>query len=71
MSKTDSFAAALDELRGHSFPDVADRLDVSVKTVRRMVAAGELTTIRFAGRTVRVTEDSLRALFAFAGEGKR
>jgi excisionase family DNA binding protein len=47
----------------HSIPHVALMLDVGVRTVQRMIASGEIKTIRIAGRTVRVTDDSLRALF--------
>jgi len=55
-------------LRAYSLPDVAERLDVSLKTVRRMIDAGELKTFRphRKGRTVRVSERALRELFAEA-----
>lgn len=54
------------ERLGHTIPNVALMLDVGVPTVQRMIASGELKTIRIAGRTVRVTDESLRALFASA-----
>lgn len=59
---------ASDTLRAYSLPDVAERLDVSLKTVRRMIDAGELKIFRphRSGRTVRVSEQSLRNLFADA-----
>ncbi|TDW31404.1 helix-turn-helix domain-containing protein [Cryobacterium psychrophilum] len=59
---------ANDMLRAYSLPDVAERLDVSLKTVRRMIDAGELKIFRphRNGRTVRVSERSLRDLFAHA-----
>ena len=70
MSKTLSMNEPLadDMLRAYSLPDVAERLDVSLKTVRRMIDAGELKTFRplRKGRTVRVSERSLRELFADA-----
>ena len=40
---------------------VAEELDVSVSTVRRLIADGKLVSIRI-GSTVRVTEASLDAL---------
>jgi excisionase family DNA binding protein len=40
--------------------DVAERLKVSVKTVRRMIARGELDICRF-GRLIRVSETDLAA----------
>ncbi|MCU1583652.1 MAG: DNA-binding protein [Microbacteriaceae bacterium] len=57
-----------DVLRAYSLPDVAERLDVSRKTVRRMIDAGELKAFRphRNGRTVRVSERALRDLFADA-----
>jgi excisionase family DNA binding protein len=54
------------ERLGHTIPNVALMLDVGVRTVQRMIASGELKTIRIASRTVRVTDESLRALFADA-----
>ncbi|WP_218649103.1 helix-turn-helix domain-containing protein [Paenarthrobacter nitroguajacolicus] len=59
-------ARADDVLRAYSLPDVAERLGVSLKTVRRMVDSGELKTFHpyRKGRTVRVSEQTLRDLFA-------
>jgi excisionase family DNA binding protein len=54
------------ERLGHTIPNVALMLDVGIRTVQRMIASGELKTIRIAGRTVRVTDESIRALFASA-----
>jgi excisionase family DNA binding protein len=42
---------------------VAERLSVSVKTVRRLVERGELVAHRI-GRAVRVSEDDLRRYIA-------
>jgi excisionase family DNA binding protein len=42
---------------------VAGRLDVSVRTVRRLIAAGELPTHRI-GRAVRVSADDLARFLA-------
>ena len=41
-------------------PQVAEGLDVSTRTVRRLIAAGELVACRF-GRSVRVHPDDLVA----------
>ncbi|WP_205082896.1 helix-turn-helix domain-containing protein [Paracraurococcus ruber] len=46
-----------------SVPAVAERLDVSVKTVRRMIDAGELPAHR-VGRLVRVSADDLLVFLA-------
>ena len=56
---------ASDMLRAYSLPDVAERLDVSLMTVRRMIDTGDLKILRPRrhGRTVRVSEQSLRKLF--------
>jgi excisionase family DNA binding protein len=42
---------------------VAERLAVSRRTVEKLIAAGELRTVRF-GRAVRVTEQALAQLVA-------
>ena len=42
-----------------SLSDVADRFDVSVRTVRRWVDAGELVAHRF-GRQLRVSPEDLK-----------
>jgi excisionase family DNA binding protein len=46
--------------------DVATRLQVSVKTVRRLISVGSLATLRI-GRSVRVTEEALAALTGARG----
>ena len=43
--------------------DVAERLQVSERTVHRLIDAGELAVIRI-GRSIRVSEDALNALLA-------
>ena len=40
--------------------NVADRLQVSARTIHRLVANGDLTVIRI-GRSVRVSEQALKA----------
>jgi excisionase family DNA binding protein len=40
--------------------DVAERLQVSGRTIHRLIASGDLTVIR-VGRSVRVTEEALQA----------
>ena len=58
-------------LRAYSVDEVAERLSVSTKTVRRMIDENELKTLtpRRSGRTIRITEQSLRDLFAAAEAG--
>ncbi|ROQ36801.1 excisionase family DNA binding protein [Frondihabitans sp. PhB188] len=66
MPKTDpSVPFELDRLRAYSFAEVADRLGVSLKTVRRMVDSGDLKAFRphTSGRTIRISETALRNLF--------
>ena len=46
--------------------DVAVRLQVSPRTIHRLVAAGDLSVIRI-GRAVRVSEEALKAFLT--GEG--
>jgi excisionase family DNA binding protein len=41
--------------------DVADRLRLSLRAVRRLIASGELPVLRL-GRAVRVTEEDFAAL---------
>lgn len=60
------------ERLGHTMPHVAQMLDVGVRTIQRMVASGELEAVRFAGRTVRISDRSVRALFeASSTNGRR
>lgn len=42
-----------------SLPEAAEILAVSVKTVRRYIAAGELDAVRLGRRTIRVKVNSL------------
>ena len=42
-----------------SLPEAAEFLAVSVKTVRRYIAAGELDAVRLGRRTIRIRIDSL------------
>ncbi|WP_377805895.1 helix-turn-helix domain-containing protein [Azospirillum sp. A29] len=41
-----------------TIPDVADRLQVSIKTVRRWIVSGELPTVRL-GRQIRIQPKDL------------
>lgn len=69
---TPSDSATGVERLGHTMPHVAQMLDVGVRTDQRMVASGELEAVRFAGRTVRVTDKSVRALFeSTSAKGRR
>ena len=47
--------------------DVAVRLQVSARTVHRLIEAAELAVIRI-GRSVRVSEDALKALLTRADQ---
>jgi excisionase family DNA binding protein len=47
----------------HDVGAVAERLDVSARTVRRLIAAGELPVHRI-GRSVRVSADDLARFLA-------
>ena len=47
-----------------TLPQVADRLQVSMSTVRRLVAAGKLKVVRIGSRNQRVRPDDLRAYIA-------
>ena len=47
-------------LRLLTIKDVAERLQVSGRTINRVVANGDLTVIRI-GRSVRVSEEALKA----------
>ena len=42
-----------------SLPEAAEILAVSVKTVRRYIAAGELDAVRLGRRTIRVRVESI------------
>jgi excisionase family DNA binding protein len=46
-----------------SLDDAAARYDVSVRTVRRRIACGELTGYRFGARLLRVDPQEVDALF--------
>jgi excisionase family DNA binding protein len=48
-----------------SIETVAERLDLSTRTIRRLIDGGELPVHRF-GRAVRIAEDDLRRLAASA-----
>jgi excisionase family DNA binding protein len=45
-----------------SLPEAADILGLSVKTVRRYIASGDLDAVRLGRRTIRVKTDSLDRL---------
>jgi excisionase family DNA binding protein len=47
--------------------DVAERLQVSGRTIHRLIAAGELTVCRI-GRSVRVSEGALKAFLTGADQ---
>lgn len=50
-------------LRLHSLAEVADRLGVSIKTVRRILARGDLPAHRI-GRLLRVSDDDIERFIA-------
>jgi excisionase family DNA binding protein len=45
-----------------SLPEAAEILAVSVKTVRRYIAAGDLDAVRLGRRTIRIKTESLDRL---------
>jgi excisionase family DNA binding protein len=45
-----------------SLPEAADILGLSVKTVRRYIASGDLDAVRLGRRTIRIKSDSLDRL---------
>lgn len=45
-----------------SLPEAADILGLSVKTVRRYIASGDLDAVRLGRRTIRIKTDSLDRL---------
>jgi excisionase family DNA binding protein len=45
-----------------SLPEAAEILAVSVKTVRRYIAAGELDAVRLGRRTIRIKAESIERL---------
>lgn len=65
------FESEFDDLRAFSRADVAERLGVSLTSVDRLIAAGELATIRppRRGRLVRVPAESLRA-YIYGGDAR-
>ena len=53
-------------LRLLTIKDVAERLQVSGRTIHRLIDIGDLTVIRI-GRSIRISEDALKA-FLTAGD---
>jgi excisionase family DNA binding protein len=47
--------------RYESIQSVADRLDVNPKTIRRMIARGDLTGYRLGGKVLRVDQAEVDA----------
>jgi excisionase family DNA binding protein len=78
ITDRDMAAAAFGHVRGRRHPDnqikfftiaeVAERLHVSTRTVRRWIEAGDLVAHRIGG-IVRVAESDLRAFLALHREG--
>jgi excisionase family DNA binding protein len=74
----DTEVAALDRVRGRrqrdnqirflTITEVAERLHVSVRTVRRWIDAGDLVAHRIGG-IVRIAEGDLRSFLALHREG--
>lgn len=63
-----SLDADMEKIRWFSIAEVAERLALSDKTVRRMIRAGEINAVRVPGdaknRPWRISEDSLREVFS-------
>jgi len=57
-----------DHLEFFTISEVAERLHVATRTVRRWIVAGDLVVHR-AGAVVRISEDDLRAFLALHREG--
>lgn len=55
------------QIRFFTIAEVADRLDVATRTVRRWIKAGELVAHRIGG-IVRIAESDLRAFLALHRE---
>lgn len=51
------------ELRFFTLQQAAERLQVSIRTIRRWIAAGELTAHRFGG-VIRISEQDLLVFLA-------
>ena len=75
MSNQQRAAAPTRALRLESLQDAADRLGVSVSTIRRQIAAGKLTGYRLGNRILRVNpeevDQTLQATTAWARPAKR
>lgn len=56
------------EIRFFTIAEVAERLNVSTRTVRRWIEAGDLVVHRISG-VVRIAESDLRAFLAVHREG--
>ena len=71
MSKTDRRAPSpiTSPSRALTAADLADALQVSVRTIRRMIAAGEVRVIRL-GRSVRVPMDEVNRIMGQHATGK-
>lgn len=77
-SERDTEAAAFGYIRGHhhrneqitffTIAEVAERLHVSTRTVRRWIKEGDLIAHRVRG-VVRIAEDDLRTFLALHREG--
>lgn len=57
-----------DQIRFFTITEVAERLHVATRTVRRWIEAGELVVHRIGG-VVRIAERDLRAFLALHREG--
>jgi excisionase family DNA binding protein len=56
------------EIRFFTIAEVAERLGVSTRTVRRWIKVGDLVAYRISG-VLRITESDLRAFLALHREG--
>lgn len=64
MATTTGKPTRLPPGRWLSVATVAERLDMSTKTVRRLIAAGKIDTVRLTPRSIRISEASLAAYIA-------
>lgn len=57
-----------DQIKFFTITEIAERIGVATRTVRRWVSAGDLVVHRFGG-VVRIAEGDLRAFLAARREG--
>lgn len=69
MSANGRSPLPFDRARLSTVAEVADQLAVSVRTVRTLIALGELAVIRVGARAIRVAESDLAAFIESRRKG--